>query len=103
MAKWPYNTGRWQKLRLKVLGLSPVCVSCEATGFANIATVVDHVVPISDNGPVWDIDNLQALCVSCHSLKTSRGKEAGGSRTTKPVGGCDVHGMPLDRRHRWRR
>jgi 5-methylcytosine-specific restriction endonuclease McrA len=31
---------------------------------------VDHVIPISKGGPVFDIENMQLLCWQCHRKKT---------------------------------
>jgi len=36
-----------------------------------LATDVDHIVPI-DAGGTDEMSNLQALCHSCHSMKTAR-------------------------------
>jgi 5-methylcytosine-specific restriction enzyme A len=64
---------RWRRLRLLFLHENPVCVKCNRP-----ATDVDHVNPIS--GPsderFFDMNELQALCHSCHSIKTA--KEDGG-------------------------
>jgi HNH endonuclease. len=35
---------------------------------------VDHIQPIRLGGEVYDLDNLQTLCKSCHNRKS--GKEA---------------------------
>jgi 5-methylcytosine-specific restriction endonuclease McrA len=35
-------------------------------------------VAIEDGGDVWRRENLQALCTSCHSVKTSREVRARG-------------------------
>ena len=31
---------------------------------------VDHVIPISQGGPVMDLSNMQLLCGGCHRRKT---------------------------------
>lgn len=57
---------RWQRLRLMVLRGEPLCRQCGAP-----ATDVDHIVPRAQGG-ADELDNLQALCHSCHSRKTNR-------------------------------
>ncbi|MGA7370933.1 MAG: HNH endonuclease [Nitrososphaeraceae archaeon] len=32
---------------------------------------VDHIIPISKGGPVFDIGNMQLLCWQCHRKKTA--------------------------------
>jgi 5-methylcytosine-specific restriction endonuclease McrA len=32
---------------------------------------VDHIIPISRGGPVFDIGNMQLLCWQCHRKKTT--------------------------------
>jgi 5-methylcytosine-specific restriction protein A len=103
MAKWPYNTQHWKRLRLLQLGKQPLCVMCESMGRLTAATQVDHIVPIKDGGDPWAMENLQSLCASCHSHKTSTedggfGNERSGKKTMK---GCGKDGMPLDGRHWW--
>lgn len=51
---------------------NPLCVECMKQGKVSPATVVDHIVPhIGDMVLFWDVDNWQALCVSCHNRKTA--------------------------------
>lgn len=102
MAKFPYNTTNWQKLRAIKLSANPLCEDCEEVGFLVFATVVDHRLAISAGGePFPPIEELASLCARCHNAKTARGPEAGAIRTTKPRRGCDANGNPLDRRHPW--
>lgn len=102
MAKWPYNTARWQRLRLLQLARSPLCEDCEGIGDVKLAQAVDHRKPISDGGdPFPALDGLASLCFRCHSAKTARGVEAGAVRTSKPRKGCTADGLPLDRKHSW--
>jgi 5-methylcytosine-specific restriction endonuclease McrA len=70
--RWVYSSKRWRLLREKVLTEQPLC-EC-----GMIARDVDHVVAIEDGGDVWRRENLQALCGSCHSVKTSREVRARG-------------------------
>lgn len=62
---------KWRKVRAVYLRKHPLCVRCMAEGKYTMATVVDHIVPHRGN-PVlmWDENNYQALCKSCHDRKT---------------------------------
>lgn len=94
-----YSTQRWQRLRRMVLSSAPLCRSCKAQAKDEIpaASQVDHIIPISEGGEPWDMDNLQPLCASCHSVKTARDNGKNVSM------GCDINGMPLDPTHPWNR
>ena len=59
---------QWSKLRAAFLSKNPACEFCGAP-----ATDVDHIVPKRWGG-TNDESNLQALCHSCHSRKTARGR-----------------------------
>jgi 5-methylcytosine-specific restriction protein A len=104
VAKWPYNTATWLRLRAAHLALEPACIGCAASGRIAVANTVDHVVPISEGGhPFPGHDGLASYCASCHSAKTARGAEAGAIRSSKPRRGCDPDGTPLDSQHPWHR
>lgn len=61
-----YNN-KWVKLRNKYINEHPYCVLCWATRKLH----VDHIVPHNNNMDLfWDYDNLQTLCLSCHTGKT---------------------------------
>ena len=95
MAKWPYNTQRWQKLRRRKLRQQPLCERCEAQGKLTPAQDVDHIKPISNGGEAFPaLDGLAALCHSCHAVKT-RDDERG------VVRGAGADGLPLDPEHPW--
>jgi 5-methylcytosine-specific restriction enzyme A len=32
----------------------------------------DHITEVANGGAMWDLDNLQTLCVKCHQEKTSQ-------------------------------
>lgn len=69
MAKWPYSTAHWQRLRLAKLARTPLCEYCPHGALA-VATQVDHRIAINDGGHPWAWDNLVSACASCHSRKT---------------------------------
>ncbi|WP_040536845.1 HNH endonuclease [Schleiferilactobacillus shenzhenensis] len=68
-----YSSSIWRKTRAQVLLRDNG--ECQHCGMP--ATMVDHIVPSADD---WtdrlDPDNLQALCDSCHHIKTDREERA---------------------------
>ena len=64
--------GVWRKLRRIHLDKHPLCLHCEAEGKLTEASEVDHVVPVKI-APQRRLDptNLQSLCKSHHSQKTT--------------------------------
>ena len=62
---------RLQRIRKQVFGEQPICVACKAKGRVTVATQVDHIVALV-NGGEDDHDNRQALCASCHQVKTAQ-------------------------------
>lgn len=104
MAGWPYTTQRWKRLRLSKLCTQPLCEHCQRDGLLVMATVVDHVKPIKHGGdPFPAIEELAALCASCHGAKTARGVEAGAIKTTRRRirRGCTTSGLPACPNHPW--
>jgi 5-methylcytosine-specific restriction endonuclease McrA len=83
-----HATVRWRSLRDKFIKLNPLCQSCLSKGITKAAQCVDHIKAIQDGGKAWDENNLQSLCNSCHSKKTSneineRRRSKGGYRNPK--------------------
>ena len=101
MAKWPYSTQRWQRLRRHKLREQPLCEACMQWGLIEPANVVDHKKPISAGGkPYPPLAELASVCESCHNAK-SRAEQMGESRWFYK--GCDIFGRPLDPQHPWYR
>ena len=63
-----YNCERWRALSLKVIHRDPLCRACGE----DASQETDHIIPIRAGGAKWDMGNLQGLCKTCHSRKTSR-------------------------------
>ncbi len=61
---------KWVKIRAKWLSAHPLCVMCEAKGYAKPATQLDHIIPLWQGGKD-DESNYQSLCVECHKDKTA--------------------------------
>ena len=94
-AKRGYGS-RWQKARATYLLSHPLCLEHERRGFVVVATVVDHIEPHrGDQTLFWNTDNWQSLCKQCHDSHKQRLEKSG------TVVGCDIDGMPIDKRHHW--
>lgn len=44
-------------------------LACQRCGRSGVRLYADHIKEISDGG-TWDLSNGQALCGSCHTIKT---------------------------------
>lgn len=74
-----YHTPLWRKLRKQILLNEPLCRNCAKDKLVTIASVVDHIKPVSSGNDEaerdslhWDEGNLQPLCTSCHNSKSSK-------------------------------
>jgi 5-methylcytosine-specific restriction protein A len=56
----------WKQIRSAFLASHPLCEMCIAEGRLTPATLVHHKRKLTDGG-TNDEDNLQALCLECHS------------------------------------
>ena len=86
-----YDSVAWAQARSAYLRTHPACVRC-----GRGATVVDHVLGHGDDwrSTFWNRGSWQALCLSCHSRKTSSEEQHGaggasrmGGVTRVPPGG----------------
>lgn len=64
-----YQTQRWRKLSKHFRKSNPLCVVCLEKGISKPAQNVDHIQPVEHGGDMYDWDNLQSLCISCHNRK----------------------------------
>lgn len=80
--------------RRRRLEAEPLCRDCCERGLVVEATVPDHIIPLSQNGPDTD-DNIRCLCEACHTIRT---REQFGFRQVHPV---TAQGRPTDPRHPW--
>jgi 5-methylcytosine-specific restriction protein A len=62
---------------------SHLCQPCRQAGRITVAGEVDHVVPKARGG-TDAIGNLQAICRTCHELKSAREGNAAPSRGAPP-------------------
>ena len=93
---WTNSTGvtparirgrKLQRLRKRLFKAHPLCVACQARGRVSIATIRDHVIPLSEGG-ADDESNVQALCRACSDVKTH--DEAARGRQRAVGGWSDV-------------
>lgn len=61
------SSSRWRRLRLVVFRRDGY--RCKACGGSR-RLECDHVHPVARGGAEWETENLQALCRSCHRVKT---------------------------------
>lgn len=64
-----YKTSEWRRYSEQYRRDNPNCAAC---GTTEGTTHLDHIIPISQGGSMWDVRQFQVLCVSCHSRKTKR-------------------------------
>ena len=61
----------WHRMSKMVRMEEPLCRHCLRDGRVTAATLVDHIIPISQAPDLRLVrSNLQALCASCHARKT---------------------------------
>jgi len=73
-----HGSARWQAVRARVLRDEPLCRACAQAGRSELATQVDHVVPLAvDLDRAFDPTNLQPLCTPCHAAKSAAVRKEG--------------------------
>jgi 5-methylcytosine-specific restriction enzyme A len=78
-------TGRpLQRMRARLFTKQPLCVRCQAEGRVTMATIRDHIVPLTEGGQD-NQTNEQPLCVECHDMKTLDERKRGVARSRIPV------------------
>ena len=58
-----------QVARKRLFMAEPLCRPCKATGRVTLATIRDHITPVTEGG-TEDVDNIQPICADCHRVKT---------------------------------
>lgn len=60
-----------QRLRAQLLAREPLCRLClrKTPPRHTVATIADHIKPLSQGGAMHDINNLQPVCEPCHQAK----------------------------------
>lgn len=82
-----HSSNQWRRTSLLYREANPLCEAClkasqeagkragERAGMINLATSVDHIVPLFAGGEPFDWNNLQSLCDYHHSLKSQAERE----------------------------
>jgi len=82
-----HSSSRWRRTSRLYREANPICEAClkaskegdqsheKRAGMLNLATSVDHIVPLFAGGEPYDWDNLQSLCDYHHSLKSQQERE----------------------------
>jgi 5-methylcytosine-specific restriction enzyme A len=97
MARFPYNTPEWQRLRLAKLAQCPFCYPCSLRGIRQLAHVVDHIHAIVNGGnPFPALNGLMSMCTRCHNSKTSAVDRPDRRSSDRRFKGCDEQGNPID-------
>jgi 5-methylcytosine-specific restriction protein A len=65
-----YQSHRWHEYSRQYRKKHRLCVKCLEQGKTVLSECVDHILRIEEGGDMWNPDNHQALCTSCHSIKT---------------------------------
>ncbi len=102
MARWPYCTSAWKRLRLAKLAEEPLCYACTLRGQTVEAVAVDHMKAIRDGGdPFPPLSGLMALCERCHNEKTASMDSRNSRKGARRFKGFDANGNPIDPGDDW--
>lgn len=95
MSRWGKGRGGrpWRRKRDAVLLRDQY--TCQVCLKVTEELQADHIIPRAKGGSD-DEDNLRAICVDCHKVKT-----AAESRGGTPCYGFDAQGQPIDKSSHW--
>ena len=63
---------KWKRIRLRILKRDNyTCKLCPFRG-NTITLTVDHIIPKSKGGALFDGNNLRTLCYPCHKKETKK-------------------------------
>lgn len=63
----PRTTRKWKELAARIIERDGVCCVCGTD--ENLS--VDHIIPISAGGAVWDEENLVTMCMTHNRQKSN--------------------------------
>ena len=69
---------RWRAYRILYLQIHPLCVNFNDC--RNVATVVDHIIPVNQGESFWEPENHEPMCEECHNRKTAAENGGFGNR-----------------------
>lgn len=70
MADFPYGHPAWRQARAQTLERDGYECQLRLKGCTGKATQADHIIPVAEGGPPFELANLRAACEHCN---TSRG------------------------------
>jgi hypothetical protein len=84
-----YYSRAWRRCRAAYLASRALCERCLARGDTVLATIVHHKVEVAkDWGRRFDLENLEALCSSCHSSHHASSGSTTHKQLTHVMGGA---------------
>lgn len=100
--KWEQSRGgvkrvagrKLQAQRHALFTREPLCRVCKAAGRVTLASVRDHIVPLAEGGQDMD-DNVQPLCVDCHTEKTAAESRRGRGLASTDDQGQEGRGVSI--------
>jgi hypothetical protein len=72
-----YKTAAWRKIRAYVLDRDGHVCQIRLKGCLGQANTVDHIVPVSQGGALYDEANLRSSCRSCNVRRVNRRSDEG--------------------------
>jgi 5-methylcytosine-specific restriction enzyme A len=85
---------RWDALSKRYRRLNPLCEMCLKEGRIKEAYAVDHKVPHKgDVDLLFDLENLQSLCIGCHNAAKQAIERRGYDNAIA------IDGWPIDTTH----
>lgn len=69
MARKPWYSGPWRKVRAEILVRDNHRCQIKGPGCTGEATEVDHITPVSMGGAWYDHENLRASCSRCNQMR----------------------------------
>ena len=60
-------SANWDKLKAIKKRRNPLCEMCLQMNVVKPMELVHHIKPVSDGGPMLDMDNLMSVCRKCHA------------------------------------
>jgi hypothetical protein len=70
-----YSTHTWRKVRATVLARDNHTCQIQRPGCTQLATEVDHIVPVTKGGAKYDPRNLRAACRKCNLGRINRRRD----------------------------
>jgi 5-methylcytosine-specific restriction protein A len=65
-----YKTNRWKVYSYQYRQKNPLCAICDKENKVSASELVDHIIRVNFGGSFYDKRNHQALCRTCHDLKS---------------------------------